>query len=65
MSLYKKYRPQSLAEMKGNQALISAIKAHFQQAEPQPRDPALRGKRLRQDYTGPRGQQGVPRRGRH
>ena len=29
MSLYKKYRPQSLAEMKGNQALISAIKAHF------------------------------------
>ena len=29
MSLYKKYRPQNLAEMKGNQALISAIKAHF------------------------------------
>lgn len=29
MSLYKKYRPKSLAEMKGNQALISAIKAHF------------------------------------
>lgn len=29
MSLYKKHRPQSLAEMKGNQALISAIKAHF------------------------------------
>lgn len=29
MSLYKKYRPRSLAEMKGNQALISAIKAHF------------------------------------
>ena len=29
MSLYKKYRPQSLAEMKGNTALISQIKAHF------------------------------------
>lgn len=29
MSLYKKYRPQTLAEMKGNTALISAIKAHF------------------------------------
>lgn len=29
MSLYKKYRPQNLSEMKGNQALISAIKAHF------------------------------------
>lgn len=29
MSLYKKCRPQTLAEMKGNQALISAIKAHF------------------------------------
>ena len=29
MSLYKKYRPQSLSEMKGNQALISQIRAHF------------------------------------
>lgn len=29
MSLYKKYRPQSLAEMKGNGALLTAIKAHF------------------------------------
>lgn len=29
MSLYKKYRPQTLAEMKGNVALISQIKAHF------------------------------------
>lgn len=29
MSLYNKYRPQTLAEMKGNTALISAIKAHF------------------------------------
>ena len=29
MSLYKKYRPQTLAEMKGNAALISQIKAHF------------------------------------
>lgn len=29
MSLYKKHRPQTLAEMKGNAALISAIKAHF------------------------------------
>lgn len=29
MSLYKKHRPQSLAEMKGNTSLISAIKAHF------------------------------------
>lgn len=29
MSLYKKYRPQTLAEMKGNQALISQIRAHF------------------------------------
>lgn len=29
MSLYKKHRPQSLAEMKGNTALIEQIKAHF------------------------------------
>lgn len=29
MSLYKKHRPQTLAEMKGNAALISQIKAHF------------------------------------
>lgn len=29
MSLYKEYRPQTLAEMKGNTALIAAIKAHF------------------------------------
>ena len=29
MSLYKEYRPQTLAEMKGNAALISQIKAHF------------------------------------
>lgn len=29
MSLYKKHRPQTLAEMKGNSALIAAIKAHF------------------------------------
>lgn len=29
MSLYKKYRPQTLAEMKGNAALISQIRAHF------------------------------------
>lgn len=29
MSLYKKHRPQTLAEMKGNQALIAQIKAHF------------------------------------
>ena len=29
MSLYKEHRPQMLAEMKGNTALISAIKAHF------------------------------------
>ena len=29
MSLYKEYRPQTLAEMKGNTALISQIKAHF------------------------------------
>ena len=29
MSLYKKHRPQTLSEMKGNTALIAAIKAHF------------------------------------
>lgn len=29
MSLYKEHRPQTLAEMKGNTALIAAIKAHF------------------------------------
>ena len=29
MSLYKKYRPQTLAEMNGNAALISQIKSHF------------------------------------
>ena len=29
MSLYKKNRPQTLAEMKGNAALISQIRAHF------------------------------------
>lgn len=29
MSLYKNHRPQTLAEMKGNQALIAQIKAHF------------------------------------
>lgn len=29
MSLYKKHRPQTLAEMKGNAALIAQIKAHF------------------------------------
>lgn len=29
MSLYKEHRPQMLAEMKGNTALIAAIKAHF------------------------------------
>lgn len=29
MSLYKDHRPQTLAEMKGNRALISQIKAHF------------------------------------
>lgn len=29
MSLYLKHRPQTLAEMKGNTALISQIKAHF------------------------------------
>lgn len=29
MSLYKEHRPQTLAEMKGNTALISQIKAHF------------------------------------
>lgn len=30
MSLYKEHRPSTLAEMKGNKALISAIKAHFE-----------------------------------
>ena len=29
MSLYKQHRPQTLAEMKGNTALIAQIKAHF------------------------------------
>jgi len=29
MSLYKEHRPQTLAEVKGNTALIAAIKAHF------------------------------------
>lgn len=29
MSLYKKHRPKNLSEMKGNDALISAIGAHF------------------------------------
>src|SRR5574344_1007061 len=29
MSLYKKYRPKTRAEMKGNSALISQIRAHF------------------------------------
>lgn len=33
MSLYKKHRPQSLAEMKGNAALISQIKAHFEKPD--------------------------------
>lgn len=33
MSLYKKHRPQTLAEMKGNAALISQIKAHFEKPD--------------------------------
>ena len=34
MSLYNKYRPQTLDEMVGNEATIKAIREHFTQSDP-------------------------------